>query len=385
MTNAVHKPDTGTPAPRRVLMVDSEATWRGGEGQLLLLMRGLVGRGYAITLAAPPGAAIAERSRSLGINHVPIAISGGMDLAAAWRLRSLLRRGAFDIVHCHSSHAHSVVFIANYARSPRARAERPQFVVSRRVDFRVAGNRFSTLKYRHGADLFLAIYNGVREVLVESGVEPGRIRLVPSGIDLDKFGAMRNSNYLFDEFEIERGSPIIGNVAALAPHKSQVDFIRAAKSIADEIDNARFFIVGEGSLRPRLEALIAELDLADRVILTGFRSDVLEILSIFDCFVLSSYLEGLCTSIMDAQALGIPVVATNTGGVPDLVDDGRTGLLVEPRNPEAIASAVLRMLGDGDLRRSCVEAARRKSQAYDYRYMVERTVDAYDAMLSTIG
>ena len=148
----------------KVLMIDSETTWRGGEGQLLLLMKGLQGSEFEVTLAAPPNAAITERAGDCGIECLPLPIAGGMDLVAAWTLRRYLRDHGFDIVHCHSSHAHSIAFVAQgtkLLRGVRPMRGRAAVVVSRRVDFDVATNKFSSMKYRHGADIFLAISNGV--------------------------------------------------------------------------------------------------------------------------------------------------------------------------------------------------------------------------------
>jgi len=365
-------------------MIDSEATWRGGEGQLWLLMRGLLGTRVDVTLAAPPDAAITQRAEDMGVRCLPLAISGGMDLVAAWVLRRYLRENDFDIVHCHSSHAHSVAYIAQRATNighARSAPPGPLFVVSRRVDFPVAQNGLSAMKYRYGADVYLAISNGVRDVLLECGIEAGRIRIVRSGLDLKKFDGVKDNDYLLKEFGIGDGTPVIGNIAALAPHKSHVDFIGAARRVSEEIEGARFLIVGEGKLRPELEAQIKQLGMEDDIILTGFRKDVLECLALFDCFVLSSYLEGLCTSIMDAQAMGVPVVATRTGGVPDLVEDGKTGLLAPPRDPRLLAEAIIRMMRDDDLRAGCATAAKLQASSYDYRHMVEQTAAAYDEML----
>ncbi len=130
-------------------------------------------------------------------------------------------------------------------------------------------------------------------------------------------------------------------------------------------------------MRSGLEKLINDLKLDDDVLLTGFRSDVLEMLSMFDCFVISSYLEGLCTSIMDAQAMGVPVVATRTGGIPDLVEDEVTGLLVPPKRPDLLADAIVRMMTEPGLKESCAGAATARAQSYHYRYMVEGTMDVY--------
>jgi glycosyltransferase involved in cell wall biosynthesis len=367
-----------------ILMIDSEETWRGGEGQVSLLMRGLGEKGIRVSLAAPPRSAIGRRAEELGVPLLPLAIASGMDMRAVWTLRRYLRRGQFDVVHCHTSHAHGVAWMAlGIARSASrdSRPTRPKLVVSRRVDFPVGRSGFGALKYRRGVDAFLAISKGVRNVLVECGVSEEKIEIVPSGIDLDKFNDLGETGYLESEFGLTGETTVIGNVAALAPHKSQADFIRAARIVSDEIPGARFFIVGEGELRPALETLVSRLGLGREVTLTGFRADVLAILSRFDCFVLSSYLEGLCTSIMDAHALGVPVVATRTGGVPELVDDGETGLLVPPREPALLAGAVVRMLRDEGLRSKCIRRAREQSRGYDYRRMVDQTVAAYQRLL----
>lgn len=367
----------------RVLMVDSEKTWRGGQGQVALLMSGLAQRGVHVELAAPAGSAIALKAAESGITVRPLPIAGGADARAVWTLRRYIREGGFDIVHCHSSHAHGAAWLA-FALARRGGTsgrERPRLVVSRRVDFPVGRNGVSALKYRRGVDMFLAISTGVRRVLLDAGVIEKRVALVPSGIDLGKFDGIGDASSLEKEFGIGESATVIGNVAALAPHKSQADFVRAAGIIKKEIPGARFFIVGEGELRADLEALIRELGLERDVTLTGFRRDVLALLSMFDCFVLSSYLEGLCTSIMDAQVLGVPVVATRTGGVPDLVEDGRTGLLVAPRDPNGLAAGVVRMLGDGELRSRCVRNAKEKTTSYDYRRMVAQTLAAYRSLL----
>ena len=360
-------------------MIDSETTWRGGEGQLALLMGGLLERDVEVTLAAAAGSAIAERAEAMGVPCEALPIAGGMDLAAVSTLTNLLSRETFDIVHCHSSHAHSVAFLAKQARRLTG-GQQPMLVVSRRVDFPVGKNAWSALKYRYGVDRYLAISNGVRDVLIDGGVSPDKIDLVRSGIELAKFDKVGDPAYLKEEFSVNDGTFVVGNVAALAPHKSQVDFIRAASIVAEKRDNVRFFIAGEGELRPELEAEIERLDLGERLIMTGFRSDVLELLSMFNCFVLSSYLEGLCTSIMDAQALGVAVVATDTGGVPDLVTPRETGLLVPVRSPEALASAIIEMMDDDELRETCARNALKKSKTYDYNHMVDGTLAAYRAL-----
>ena len=360
----------------RVLMVDSERSWRGGQGQVRLLMSGLVEHGVAVTLASPDDSELARRSASLAIARRTVAPG----LAGIPSLRRAMAGGEFDIVHSHAARAHGAVAFARVGL-PR----RPCHVVSRRVDFAVARDPVSAWKYRHGADAYIAISEGVRRVLLAGGIPETRVCVVMSGIDLGKFDGLRPRDVVRAELGLGPNTLAVGNVAALAPHKAQSDLLHAAAVVLVARDDVRFFVVGEGALRAELEALAAGLGIGDRVVFTGFRPDALDLLRAFDLFVMSSYLEGLGTSIMDAQALGVPVVATRTGGIPELVEDGVTGLLAEPRNPEALAGAILRILGDERLRSACADAARVQSSRYDYRTMVYKTLDAYRVLCEKVG
>ncbi len=359
-------------APLRVLMVDSERTWRGGQAQVLLLMKGLVEVGVEVHLAAPADGALCARTEGLRVvrhGWKPDTIVGGA------RLRGIIARGAFDLVHSHASRAHGWAALARVGVRPR-----PIHVVSRRVDFAPGRSVLAALKYRRGADAYIAISEGVRDVLVAGGIPPARVFLAHSGIDLDKFKHMRDASYLRDEFGVRDGERIVGSVAALAPHKAHADLLRAAARVCAQRPGVRFFLVGEGELRAELERLARELGIADAVVFTGFRQDALELLSIFDVFVMSSYLEGLGTSIMDAQVLRVPVVATRAGGIPEIVEDGVSGLLVPARDPGLLADAILRMLNDDTLRAACVREAARRAAGYDYHTMVNKTLDVYRAL-----
>ncbi len=365
-----------TQPTHRILMVDTATTWRGGQRQVLFLMRGLCAAGHEVFLAAPENGELYRRAADVVRGRFPLAPRGGNDVFAALRLRSLIKQTGCSVVHAHSSHAHGILFLASCPGGVDALR-----VVSRRVDFAVAKNPFGRWKYRFGADLYLAISKGVREVLTNGGIDPARVRLVPSGVDLEHLRQVVAHKDLHAEFRIPREHRIVGNVAALAPHKSQVDYVLAAKSICDRRDDITFLIVGEGELREMLSSLVDRLQLQGRVILTGFREDALSILKALDCFVLSSHLEGLGTSIMDAQALGVPVVATDTGGIPELVDNRVTGLLVPPRQPDTLAGAIEEILDNQPLRTQCVAAAQEKSKGYDYRETVYKTVQAYSEWL----
>jgi glycosyltransferase involved in cell wall biosynthesis len=186
-------------------------------------------------------------------------------------------------------------------------------------------------------------------MLVNDGVHPDATVTVHEGIDLARVEAAPAAN-VHEEFWLPHQAPVVGNVAALVRHKGHRHLIGAAAIVLRDIPDARFLIAGEGELRPILERQIREQRLEKHVFLAGFRPDILSLHKGFDIFVMSSVTEGLGTSLLDAMACAKPVVATAAGGIPEVVVDGETGLLVPPRDDRALAAAVVRLLRDEALR-----------------------------------
>lgn len=357
------------------LHIDGERTWRGGEQQALYLASGLKARGHGATVACQPGSPMAERAREAGLEVAEVRMRGEADFLAVWALRRLIRRGGFDIVHMHTSHAHALGCAA------AALARRGRTIVSRRVDFGVAKNLISGFKYRHGVDRFVAISRAIQRVLVDGGVDESRIAVVHSGIDLGRFENVPPNNFR-EELGFPAEAPVIGNVAAMADHKGQRYLIAAMPSVLAAEPQARLVIVGDGELRGALEAQVRELDVGRAVTFTGFRTDVPQWLDFFDVFVMSSHLEGLCTSVLDALAMRRPVVVADAGGLPEIVTHEEHGLVVPAKDPEALAQAIVRLLGDRELGRRLAEAGRRRVQTqFSADRMVEGTLGVYDEVM----
>jgi glycosyltransferase involved in cell wall biosynthesis len=193
---------------------------------------------------------------------------------------------------------------------------------------------------------------------------------VHEGIDLEHVLAAPAVN-VHEAFWLPHHAPVIGNVAALVPHKGQRYLIDAAHLVVREVPDARFVILGEGELREHLEKQVRDHHLEKHVLLPGFRMDVLGCLKGFDIFVMSSVTEGLGTSLLDAMACARPIVATTVGGIPEVVQDGETGLLVPPRNARAMASAIVALLKDPERRRRMGRAGLNRLRG---RFTVERMV-----------
>ncbi|HXW07190.1 MAG TPA: glycosyltransferase [Vicinamibacterales bacterium] len=354
------------------LHIDTARTWRGGQNQVLVTVLGLRALGHRTMLVAHPGGELRQRAEE-GLDLIPLAPRTEMDLGAAWRLSRLVKQLGPDIVHAHDPHA---VAMAALALSMSTQLTKPPLVASRRVDFRLRGTALSRWKYRQ-VDCFICASEAIRQLLLKDGVPPARAVTVHEGIDLGRVEAAPPAK-LHEELWLPHHAPLVGNVAALVPHKGQRHLIDAAAQVVRRVPDARFVIAGEGELRTSLERQIREHHLEKHVLLAGFRPDVLSVHKAFDVFVMSSVTEGLGTSLLDAMACGKPIVATRTGGIPEVVVDGETGLLVPPRDAGAMADAIVTMLTDGELRgrmgRAGLTRARRRFTA---ERMVQSTLRIY--------
>jgi glycosyltransferase involved in cell wall biosynthesis len=195
-----------------------------------------------------------------------------------------------------------------------------------------------------------------------------RAQVIELGIDLERFARGKR---------VLEGC-VVGNVARLAEQKGHRDLIAAAPAVLERHPDVRFVVAGEGELRAELEDLARPL--GDRFAFLGERDDVPDLLASFEVFAYPSRFEGLCLAVIEAQAAGVPVIATPVGGIVENVRDGETGLLVPPNDPAALALAIERLLDEPSLARSLAENAGPQVERYARERMVERTLALYDSL-----
>lgn len=355
------------------LHINTEKTWRGGEQQVLYLLKGLKEKGHEPTIVCQPGSPLEDAAGKAGINLFPVKMRGEFDLLAAWKISKAIRSGAYDIVHAHTSHAHSIGLMAKLI------AGKGLMVVHRRVDFPVKGR----LKYNFFNINYIAISDAIKRELIKIGISEGNISLVKSCIDIKRLDSAEIKD-IRSEFGIAKDAMVIGNVAHMADHKGQIYLVRAAAIVKKRYPGARFLIVGDGELRSELESATSDLGLNETVIFTGFRKDVPSFLASFDIFAFPSHLEGLGTSILDAMAFAKPVVSTTAGGIPEVVSDGVNGLLVPPKDPEAFAEALIKMIENRELRERFGKAGRDIVEGrFSIDRLLEGTLDFYKDLLAS--
>jgi glycosyltransferase involved in cell wall biosynthesis len=362
------------------LHIDTARTWRGGQNQVLLTLMGLRALGHRTMLVAHAEGELRQRAKE-GLDLVPLTPRTEMDLGAAWRMSRVIKQLRPDVVHAHDPHG---VATAALALSMSTALAKPPLVASRRVDFHLRNSSLSRWKYRQ-VDCFVCASEAIRRMLVADGVPDARAVTVHEGIDVDRAAAAPPAN-LHEELWLPHHAPVVGNVAALVPHKGQRHLVEAAALVVRQVPDARFVIAGEGELRPALERQIREHRLEKHVLLAGFRPDVLSVHQAFDVFVMSSVTEGLGTSLLDAMACAKPVVATGAGGIPEVVADGETGFLVPPRDHGAMADAIVRLLKDPALRVRLGEAGlARVKERFSAERMVRDTLRVYERVALHAG
>jgi L-malate glycosyltransferase len=354
------------------LHIDTARTWRGGQNQVLLTVLGLRAVGHRAMLVAHPAGELRQRARE-GLELVPLTPRIEMDLSAAWRLARVIAQERPDVVHAHDPHA---VAMAALALSMSTQSTKPPLIAARRVDFHLKGNALSRWKYRQ-VDCFICASEFIRRMLIGDGVEETRAVTVHEGVDLERIEAAPPAD-LHAELWLPRDAPLVGNVAALVPHKGQRHLVDAAALVVQKVPDARFVIAGTGELAGTLDRQIKDRGLEKHVLLAGFRPDVLSVHKAFDIFVMSSITEGLGTSLLDAMACGKPIVATSAGGIPEVVVDGQTGILVPPRDSEALARAITALLRDEHAQQVMgAEGLLRVRERFSAERMVQDTLAVY--------
>lgn len=364
----------------RVLHISSPKTWRGGEQQLMYLVDELSKMGVWQVVMCPFNSEVHKYCLKHHINHVTYYKRFSANPMVAFRVSHVCKREQIEMIHVHDSHAHNFAVLSSVLTNN----ELP-IVVSRRVDFPVQGTAVSAFKYNHPRiKRIICVSHAIRDIMDEFIEEKSKLCVVHSGVNLEKFNR-ETGRKLRDEFEISDDHLLIGNVAALAPHKDYPTFVRTAKRLIDAGLKVKFLAIGEGPSRKEAENAITEHQMEDHVILTGFRNDIIEVLPELDMFLITSKTEGLGTSILDALVAGVPVVATNAGGIGEIITHEKNGLLCPVGDDEALAAAVQRMSADKALQERFIQEGKAVAETFSKTETARKTKAIYEEVLSSDG
>ncbi|HST07469.1 MAG TPA: glycosyltransferase family 4 protein [Gemmatimonadaceae bacterium] len=348
----------------RVLHVDSGRSWRGGQRQVFLLAAGLRDLGYRTLVVAPTGSPLIRRAEHAGLPTYRLTLRGEWDIRSARELRAVAREWNAGIVHAHDARSHSIARIALIGR------RKTRLVVTRRVAFPPKQVR---LKYRYGVDAFIAISQAVRDVMVKAGVPAKLIEVVYSGVPAPQGRRPRN-------WRKERSWPasavICGIVGAMTQEKG-LDMVGGiARRLPGELfRRTRLVLLGGKGKGGTTVSGVEGFD-------AGFVEEIHEAMAGLDVLWHPSRSEGLGTAVIDAMALGVPPIAFAVGGLPEVIEDGKSGLLIPPGDIPGFVRAAAALVSDDGLRAMLAEGARLRAREFDSRRMIERTAEVYNRVIA---
>ena len=360
--------------------IDAGKEWRGGQRQSFCLAEELKRNGYSFQFVTQPASPLHQKATDAGLPVLPLKISSEADVLSILRLSLAMKRKKCRLVHLHDTRS---VAVGSAAASL---AKVPIRVISRGADFPLIKNVLPRRKYRKNVDAIIAISEGVKKELVEGGIDAQLVHVIPDGIDFAPYEDKTSKDYLRQELSFAPDDFLVGIVAQLSDHKGQRYLIQASKHLRESIPKIKIIILGEGSLRLELNKQVKEIQGEDIAFFLGFQEDIPQILNSLNVFVLSSDHEGLGSILMDAMACRLPIVATRIGGIPEVVDHQKTGLLVPPQRPKSLAKAIIKMYEDREL------AHRLGQKGFDVVYqkfssesMASNAIDLYEELAKKKG
>ena len=356
-----------------VLHTESSEGWGGQEIRVVAESLGMMKRGYMVLLAASERGKIFGRAREAGIGVFPVHFDKKNPLCIKKTL-SIINGERVDIVNTHSSSDSWVAGIA-----ARLSSSRPGVIRTRHLSTPIRRSYLSRLLYNVLPDAVITTGEEIRQRMInDNGFDAAKIFSIPTGVDTERFNPSRAR----PAFRV--GGFTAGMVGVLRSWKGHRYFIEAVPGISWRIPGALFYIVGDGPQRENIKKMIGDLSLGDRVIMAGHREDIPEVMASLDVVVQPSYAsEGVPQSILQAMAMGKPVVASDTGAIKEVVVDGVSGFLVEPRNPGMLAEKVIELYENPGLRMEFGKNGRRLvEERYSFDDMLDKVESLYGKILS---
>jgi glycosyltransferase involved in cell wall biosynthesis len=319
-----------------------------------------------------PASKIGKYAAEEGIEVLYLPIHGGVGFFfSAVKLISFLWRNHYDIIHCHGGRDHLLAVMARLL-SPGIKVVRTKHNLNP-----VKGGFGALLQYNWLTHRLTGVSQAACEYLQLAGVPSSKIQRVYSAYDATVVKKQEPDPETLKGLGIGRNDLVIGTMGRLSSKsKGTVDLLHAAPIILEKLPHARFLLVGK--IVPRIIKLSESIGLRNKIIFAGFRTDVPQVLACMDIYVQPSVKEALCSAIVQAMAMGKPVVATRVGGIPELVVDGQTGLLCEAENPENLAQNIIKLANQPELRHQMgLRGRERAIKHFSLDHMIDKIENIY--------
>jgi glycosyltransferase involved in cell wall biosynthesis len=361
----------------RVLHMSSEKAWRGGEQQIAYLIEELAGTEVENLVAVRQYSEFEKYASRKGLRFFSLPFANSFDLKTALALKRICHENEIALVHMHSSKSHGIGVIASVLGIPST------LLLSRRVDFRPKQNFLTKWKYNHPSiKRIVCVSDKINQTMRAFVKKPDRCVTIHSGVDLQKFSTGMLTTRLQQEYDLPPGTILIGNTSALDVHKDYFTFIDTVAILKEKRFPVKGIIIGTGPLEDELKKYVALKNLVQEIIFTGFRTDIRDILPSLSIFLMTTRMEGLGTSILDAFLAAVPVVATRVGGIPEMVIHQKTGMLAPAGDAHALALHCEKIISDESFRLNLISGARQKILEFSKEQTAQKTLALYREVLS---
>ena len=380
----------------KVAQVITRMNWGGSPDLVRIFCQSLQREGFEVTLITGPSPSPSSKTANFldefkehtcFIPQLKRNISPFYDVIAFFRLLFLFSRERFDVVHANTSKAGFLARIAAFCAQTPCIIYMPHGHVFYGY-FNPFISRILLFLEKIAAkvtDKIICLTKLEKRDFLRLGVTvEDKIDIIPSGLELGDFFLIDKTSKeeLRHTHDLDAGVRIVGMVSRLEPVKGARVFIEAARRVREERNDVLFIIVGEGSLSLELKARVEECGFGDRVLFLGWREDALELIACMDILVQPSLNEAIGRVLLEAQMLGVPVIATNVGGIPEVIQNNLTGMIVEPKDPVGLARMILKLLESDSMRNSLSEEARKLvREKFSSEEMMRRLINTYNVVL----
>jgi glycosyltransferase involved in cell wall biosynthesis len=361
-----------------ILHTESSTGWAGQEMRIILEAREMKNLGHKIIMAVQPDSGIIPAIDREGFEKEILNMQKKNCVGSVIKLIRIIANYRVDIVNTHSSWDSWIASI-----SARISRRKPLIIRTRHLSTPVSNGFLSRIVYQYLPHLIITTGKSIKETLVNTNRFPeNKIISVPTGVDLDAFSPRGADSVLFSEVDVRSGEIIIGIIAALRSWKGHDYLFEAIRILLEKGRNVKLLIAGDGPRYNHLVDKAASIGIQDSVFFLGYRENIAEVFSICDIVVLSSYAnEGVPQSLLQAMAMQKPVIACAAGSIPEIVLDKKTGILVEARNPDALARGISLMLDNTELTEKVAFNARKYVESnYSLSNMVEKIESIYNQL-----
>ncbi len=370
--------------PLRVLHLISSAGFLGAENVVLELATQFREAGLHVSIVVlvaerNPNGDLAEAARK---REIPVSVfpcAGRLDARVIGTIREMIRRERVDVLHSHN-------YKSNFYAWRALRGTTCAWVITnhgRRSGFRLLLYNLADAYVTRHADSVIAVSDRIARTLRVSGVPADKIRVIDNGIDTERFAKQRPSQGVRCSLRVPAHEFVIGTIGALTKEKGHTFLLRAAPAVLERFPSVKFLIVGDGPKLPALQEEASRLGISQCIVFAGRRADIPEVLGLMDIFILPSLREGLPMALLEAQAARVPVIASGVGAIPKVIQNGISGTIVPPGDPNRMADAIKRVLSDYCTYIKMADYGRRRVEEYfSSRSMAGKYVNIYRKLMA---